>query len=199
MKIIFNKQTALLLLFIIVIGCGGSKPSRYYLLTSQTNSSETENNIKNLKIGIGPVQFPEYLRRPQLVSFVRTQQLNLAEYDRWAEPLDQNFARVLAENLTWLIPTEQIFIYPFIGNQELDYHIIIEVRQFEMNKDSLVKLIAQWQIFRGTVDQPLISGRSKYQESVNSEDYETVIGGMSKLTGSMSREIAETINEFQSE
>ena len=199
MKIPFNKQITLPLLFIIVIGCGGSKPSRYYLLTSQMKASETENISKNHKIGIGPVQFPEYLRRPQLVSFIGTQQLNLAEYDRWAEPLDQNFVRVLAENLTWLIPTEQIFIYPFIGNQELDYHIIIEVRQFEMNEDSQVKLIAQWQIFRGAVDQPLITERSEYQESANSEDYEAVIRGMSKLTADLSQDIARTINSLPTE
>ena len=179
-----------------MFGCGSSKPSRYYLLTSQKDTSVSANVNRNLKIGVGPIQFPEYLRRPQLVSFAGTQRLNLAEYDRWAEPLDQNFSRILAENLTFLIPTDLVFIYPFIGNDPPDYHLIIDVRQFEMNVQSQVILIVQWQIFPGAVDQPTLTKRSEYQESVNSENYESVIAGMSKLTVSLSREIAETINSF---
>jgi len=179
-----------------MFGCGSSKPSRYYLLTSQKDISESGNVNRSLKIGVGPIQFPEYLRRPQIVSFLGTQRLDLAEYDRWAEPLDQNFARILAENLTLLIPTELVFIYPFIGNNLLDYHILIDVRQFELNVQSQVILIAQWQIFPGVVDQPIITKRSEYLESVTSEDYESVIAGMSKLTASLSREIAEKINSL---
>jgi uncharacterized lipoprotein YmbA len=190
------RQVAIFFLIMSVIGCGGSKPSRYYLLTSQIVVPESGAITKNLQIGIGPLQFPEYLRRPQLVSFSGAHMLNLAEYDRWAEPLDQNFIRILAENLTMLIPTEQIFVYPFIGNARMDYHIIIDVRQFEMNAQSQVKLIAQWQIFKGKVDQSLISKRAEYLESVNSEDYESVIAGMSKLTASLSREISDTINSL---
>lgn len=196
MKIYFYKRIIFSLFLIILFGCGSSKPSRYYLLTGQNGMSESGNATQNLKIGVGPIQFPDYLRRPQIVSFIGTQQLSLAEYDRWAEPLDQNFIRVMAENLTLFIPTDQVFVYPFIGNQILDYHILVEVRQFEMNVQSQVKLIAQWQIFPGAVDQPIITKRSEYLESVNSENYESVITGMSNLTASLSREIAETMNSL---
>jgi uncharacterized lipoprotein YmbA len=179
-----------------MLSCGSSKPSRYYILTGHKEALQSGNATQNLKIGVGPIQFPEYLRRPQIVSFLGTQQLNLAEFDRWAEPLDENFGRILAENLTLLIPTEQIFIYPFLSNNPLDYHLIIDVRQFEMNVQSQVILIAQWQIFPGAQDQPIMTKRSEYLESVNSENYESVIAGMSNLTASLSREIAETINSL---
>ena len=102
----------------------------------------------------------------------------------------------MAENLTELIPTDQVYIYPFFGNISLDYRIIIVVRQFEMNAQSQVKLIAQWQILQGAEKKPLITKRSEYLEAVNSENYESVVAGMSKVTIGLSREIAKTINSL---
>jgi uncharacterized lipoprotein YmbA len=196
MRIYYWKMIVVSLFVIGVTGCGGSKPSRYYLLTGHTGSSESRADPKDIKIGLGPIQFPEYLRRPQLASYVGSNQLNLAEYDRWAEPLEGNFSRVMAENLTELIPTDQVHIYPFIGNISLDYSIIIEVRKFEMDAQSQVKLIAQWQILQEAEKKPLTIKRSEYLEAVNSENYESVVAGMSKITTALSREIAKTINSL---
>ena len=196
MRIYYWKMIVVSLFVIGVTGCGGSKPSRYYLLTGHTESSESRADPKDIKIGLGPIQFPEYLKRPQLISYIGANQLNLAEYDRWAEPLEGNFSRVMAENLTELIPTDQVYIYPFFGNISLDYRIIIVVRQFEMNVQSQVKLIAQWQILQGAEKKPLITKRSEYLEAVNSENYESVVAGMSKVTIGLSRKIAKTINSL---
>ena len=194
MRILYLKIMALSLFLFGIIGCGGSKPSRYYLLTPQPEITQLQTDLKNIKIGLGPVQFPEYLKRPQIISYIGTNQLNLADYEHWAEPLDGNFSRVMAENLTELIPTDQVYIYPFIGNISLDYRIIIEVRQFETNVQSAVRLVAQWQILQEEDKESLIIKRSEYMQNVDAENYKSIVAGMDKVTADLSREIAQFFN-----
>jgi len=196
MKISSLKMLLISLFIISIIGCGSSKPSRYYLLTPQPEITQAQSDTKNIKIGLGPVLFPEYLKRPKVISYSGMNQLHLAEYERWAESLDGNFSRVLAENLTQLIPTDQVYIYPYVGNISLDYRIILEVRQFEMNSQSAVKLIALWQIVREEDKESLITKRSEFLENVNAGKYESIVAGMSKVTADLSREITGVLNSL---
>ncbi|UCC31474.1 MAG: membrane integrity-associated transporter subunit PqiC [Phycisphaerales bacterium] len=39
--------------------------------------------------------------------------LTLAEFDRWAEPLAFGFSRVLAENLSALLLTDRVLLFPW--------------------------------------------------------------------------------------
>ena len=78
-----------------------STPSRFYVLSS-LSASETiaaTAATQGPVIGVGPITLPKYLDRPQIVTRAGSNQLALAEFDRWAEPLQDNVARVLAENL----------------------------------------------------------------------------------------------------
>jgi len=54
--------------------------------------------------GVGPVTLPPYLDRSQIVMSDRANELNLAEFDQWAESLQTNFTRVLGENLVAVDP-----------------------------------------------------------------------------------------------
>jgi uncharacterized protein len=72
-----------------------------------------------LAIGIGPIDFPGYLKRLELVTRSSPNQLDISPVDRWGEPLDKNFERVLAENLAQLLNTQNIEKYPSRGNPML--------------------------------------------------------------------------------
>jgi uncharacterized lipoprotein YmbA len=65
-----------------------------------------------MTIGIGPVTLPKYLDRPQIVTFTSPYALNVVEFDRWAEPLESTFVRVLAENLALLLPRAHVVVSP---------------------------------------------------------------------------------------
>jgi hypothetical protein len=49
--------------------------------------------------------------------------LTLGEFDRWAEPLQDNVSRVLAENLAFLMPTDQSLLQPRPRSAVLDYQV----------------------------------------------------------------------------
>ncbi|UCF64711.1 MAG: membrane integrity-associated transporter subunit PqiC, partial [bacterium] len=83
-----------------------------------------------------------------------------------------------------------------VGNISLDFQIIVEVRQFEMNSQSAVILVALWQIVREEDKASLLMKRSEFMERVNAERYESIVAGMSKVNADLSREIGRALNSL---
>jgi len=74
-------------------------PSRFFTLSSlpQVAQASTEklNRAGKDVFGIGPVKFPGYLDRQEIVVRSGQNRLEVSEIDRWVEPLQENFSRVL--------------------------------------------------------------------------------------------------------
>jgi uncharacterized lipoprotein YmbA len=75
---------------------------------------------------VGPITLPKYLDRPQIVTRSGRNPLTLAEFDRWAKPLQDNVSRVLAENLARHIPTDHILLHPWPRSAPVDYQVAVE-------------------------------------------------------------------------
>src|SRR5580700_1859338 len=107
----------------IVAGCSVLSPqpdrSEFFILTPVSDRAGMAANAASaspdsqLTIGVGPVDFPDYLRRLPVVTRVAPNRIELSDERRWAEPLDKNFVRVLSENLATLLDTERIEKYPW--------------------------------------------------------------------------------------
>ena len=69
--------------------------SKFFILTPLADGASAEStpaataNGPSLTIGIGPIDFPDYLRRPEVVTVNSPNQLDLAAEKRWGEPLDK--------------------------------------------------------------------------------------------------------------
>ncbi len=121
-------------LLLLAAGCAGSKPSRFYMLSPVSGGPEGRapaSECRDLAIGVGPVDFPEYLDRPQIVTRTGEDILKLAEHDRWAEPLDRNFTRVLAENLSVLLATDRVYIFPWSRSVQVTHRVSVHVSRFD--------------------------------------------------------------------
>jgi uncharacterized protein len=84
-----------------------------------------------LTIGVGPVTLLPYLDRPQMVIRTSQAQLHLAEFDQWAASLQDTVARVLAENLSLLMPTARVVLHPWSWTTVIDQQVLLEVTQFD--------------------------------------------------------------------
>ena len=180
----------------LMVGGCASQPSRFYLL-SALPSAETvalaPSGEQGPTIGVGPVTLPRYVDRPQIITRTSPYELQLAEFDRWAESLDTNFSRVLADNLSLLIPASRVVIAPWLRTTPIDYQIIVEVTHFlsQLGGESL--LIADWTLFKGEGQQALISGKSRFSAATGGQDYAAIVAAMSQTVASLSREIATAI------
>ena len=133
----------------ILAGCASRGIVRQeYLLTSLASSSMeavAASGSEAPAIGVGPVAFPGYLRRPQIVTRDGNR-LSRSERHFWGEDLEADFARVLAENLAVLIPTNQISTFPWSDPRVLDYSIAVQVSRFDRDADDTITLLAQWKV-----------------------------------------------------
>jgi len=123
----------------------------------------------------------------------------LAEFDQWAEPLEDNLIRVLAENISSLVCTEPITIFPWKSYTPIDYQVAVEVIQLDGELGDKTFMTARWSILEGENKKPLWMKRSSYSESVDGSGYAAFVAAQSRLVHAFSRDIAETIKALPKE
>ncbi|MFB3058017.1 MAG: membrane integrity-associated transporter subunit PqiC [Ignavibacteriaceae bacterium] len=193
-----NSVMLILVSVILFTYCSSSPPVQKYILTpSIENDTETLSDKENteITIGIGTIEFSEYLKRPEIVTFKGSNELNVDQFNRWAEPLEKNFERVLIENLSRLIPTDRINIFPWQEEEPNSFQIIILVNEFGMRSESSVVLDARWSVSKKFKRDFLMTQRSFYTENAAGVSIEGEVALLSDLIGKFSRDIAnEMVN-----
>lgn len=182
--------TAALALFLA--GCAASAPLRYYLLPALAESEAGPRS--DLRLGVGPVRLPEYLERPQMVALGRDHELRVDDDHRWAEPLRDNVARVLAENLVRLLGTERVLAHPW--RQPVDLQVAVELLRFEAGPDGAVELAARWVLSAPEGDAEALIRRSEISEAVTDPGREAVVAAKGRALARLSREIAGAVQAF---
>ena len=176
-------------------GCANTQPTNFYILSSLSNSNveKVQSANQGIALGIGPVELPKYLDRPQIVTRASSNQLELAEFDRWAGPLKDNVPKVLAENLSILIPTDRIAVYPWNRSTPIDYRVVVEITRFEATTDGKTSLVARWNILGKDGKKILLRRRSSFNESAKARNYKAKVSAMNRTLENLSREIAQAI------
>jgi uncharacterized lipoprotein YmbA len=179
------------------LGCGTSQPSHFYLLQAlspASGSSLTETKQSSLSLGLGPLTFPQYLGRPQIVTKVSAHEVKLAEFHKWAEPLSENTSHVLAENLSALLSTDRIVPYPWKRSIAPDYQLSLAFIQFDGTQSQEAVLKVRWTLVKDDGKTVLQEKTSQFSESLRGPDYEDLVEAMSRMLASFSQEIADAIN-----
>ena len=181
------------LCLVMLAGCGITKPSRFYILTPVEESGAAAYAAEGPAIGIGPLRFPDYLDRPEIVHRSGDNQVHYAGSDRWAEPLKATFSRTLAENLSVLLPTNRISMHPWPRDTELDYQLVLSVMRFDADAGGNVVLATHWEIIR-TGDRSVIKRqKTVYTEVAGSLAYPAIVAAQSRAVEALSRDIAAVI------
>jgi uncharacterized lipoprotein YmbA len=130
-SMLFILLATLALSSLIVNGCNTGPPTRLYVLTSlpRAESVPPVTCGRELSLGIGPVELPQYVNRPQIVTGQQSSELQSAASAQWAEPLQDGFTRVLAENLSLLLATDRVALFPW-KTFAPEYQVVVEVTHF---------------------------------------------------------------------
>lgn len=186
---------------VAVVGCAPLSPrpdhSKFFILTPLAGPSPASPSFgSSLSIGLGPIDFPGYLRSTHVVTRTAPGQLAFSPEDRWAEPLDRNFKRVLAENLTLLLKNSQIVQYPWNLSTRLDYKITVEVLNCEAIADDRSELSSRWVIRAGSGDRYLYASETKANAPISGGDTGISIA-LSSDVAILSRAIASAVEELE--
>lgn len=175
-------------------GCARTLPSRFYLLYSEADTTSRKAK-SDIAVGIAPVELPEYLNRPQIVTRRDSNEIQIAEFDRWAESLDHNVARVLAQNLSALLGSDRIFIYPWDKSTRIDYRLAVDITRFEGTLGGPVTLHTRWTICKETGEDIPMIRQSRYTRSSGDRSYKALVQAESFLIEQFSRDIAAAIQK----
>lgn len=122
----------------LLAACSGTADSRYYLLSAAPPAAPATGAKA---VAVAAVHLPGVLDRPELVVRTGAETVEILEFDRWAEPLDQMVPRVLAQDLSSRLPA----VAPDGGERHL--HVVID--EFMSDKAGGARLAGKWWMLEG--------------------------------------------------
>jgi uncharacterized lipoprotein YmbA len=147
-------------------------------------------------ISVGPIHLPAYLDQDQLVTRISQNRLTLSENDRWAEPLEDNIARVVAQDLSMLLQTDEVNVDPWPVRQRPAYQVEIEVLSFETDTAGTAHLVGRWSLRDVARRQTLAEKETRLTASGGGTSTEQSVASLSKALGDFSLAIAGVIREL---
>jgi len=170
-------------------GCGVSTPARFYSLDS-TARPEAAPPL-DTSIIVGPVTVPPAVDRPQFVRQVGPNRVTIDEFNRWASPLDDNVARVVAGNLEVLLGTHDVAVSS-AANFNAAYQVEIDVERFQSSPDNSALVEALWTVRRSTGGASR-SGHTLAHEMLRDNGFDGLVAAYSRALNQLSRDIAAAI------
>ena len=184
----------------LLAGCSAFSPqpdpSKFYTLTAiaQPGAAATKDLGNQVSLGIGPITLPGYLDRQEIVTRVSPNRIVPSENDRWAEPLETNLTRVLTQNLSSLLHSDRLIVYPWELNRRPNYQLEVQVLRFEANAGGDVQLSARWRVLDTNKKIPLQTGESTLTRQPVSKSTDASVAALSDALGDLSREIAKAVS-----
>lgn len=164
-------------------------PSRFFTLTPIADAPPAAGALSGRVLGIGPITFPRYLERPELVTRVGPNEVRNATSDYWAGSLAKQFESTLAQNLQNLAAPASIVIYPWYASTPPDVIVEIDVIQLERATDGEAHLVARWRMKKGRPATVVRAAESTLLRPAAADPASTA-AALSELLGQLSREIA---------
>jgi hypothetical protein len=141
---------------------------------------------------VGPVSVPAAVDRPEIVVSMGPNQVRLDEFNRWASPLQNNIARVVAENLVALLGTPRVTLSPQTLSADADYRVAIEIQRFDSAPGQAATLDAVWTV-RRTKDGKAQTSRTTAREAASDGSYDALAAAHSRAVARLSRDIADAV------
>jgi uncharacterized lipoprotein YmbA len=191
------RTLVLLALVLWLAGCARSPSARYYVLNpldpreAKAPAGAAANPVS---VGIAPVEIPDYLERPEMVTRDGRNALKLDDYDRWAGSLSSDIAAVLAQNLALLLGTDRIYLLPVGRGQKPQYLLAMRVLRLDCVPGDQALLQAQWTLAESDgKDRKVATRVMTFSERLSDTSYQAMARGVSGALAQASREIAREI------
>jgi uncharacterized lipoprotein YmbA len=189
------RRAALLLVLALTacvnIGPGTPPGAPTYVL--EPTVPATRLDALGVAVGLGPVTIPGYLDRNEMVSREAANQLRIDPRHSWGAPLDQEVQRVLGENLSRLLASDRVIVWPWSRHREIAVRIPVQVLQFEPVAGKGVVLVARWEMLSPDAARVLLTQQSEIVEPIAEAGPAPYAAGMSRALAVLAGQIAESV------
>lgn len=170
--------------------CG--TPEAYYRLSAE--GPAPAHAAADPALGVGPIDLPEYINRPELVFQSGPNRFEVPYGHRWAGSLAEAATQALAANLARRLGNGNVHPYPWAPGTALDRQVIVDIRQFHAVTGGDAILEAAWQIRdlnHGAGSGALAAGGSgRFDEPLAEGGYDAVVAAQSRLISRLADAIA---------
>lgn len=185
-------------LVVLQAGCSIGKPSHpseFYVLSTEPASpvSGRADPAVPLLLGLGPLSMSDVFDRPQIVTRPDPNQVQLAEFDRWAGDLKKNLEQVLAQNLMSRLNTDSVVVFPWSSRTKPDFQIAVHLFRFDGEVGQRTRMEGVWRLLDGVKGCELSSRSFKFEEVPAGPGYAEFVSAMSLGVAKLSQEIAEKL------
>jgi uncharacterized lipoprotein YmbA len=194
----YARASVTVLALALLAGCA-TPPSHFYVLTPMPEAAGRAAGMSGgrLALGVGPVTFPQFLDRPQIVARDGANRLALDEFHRWGGSLQDDFLRVWGENLGTLLDTSRILVFPAELRTPLDFRILATVLSFEGVSGREAVLKVRWVVQDGQGERVLAVREDRYTSQLSQGGgEEALVAAMSACLGAFSRDVADVVREL---
>ena len=197
----------ILLIPVIVWSCSIFPPRpepNFFILTPVPDHESSSMNAAGsprgsyppIELGLGPVRFPAYLDRLEMVTRIDENRLAISDTNRWAAPLDAAFTKILAQDLESRMPDSHVALYPWYKDHVPEFQIIIDVHRFDVTVHGLAKLEVTWTIRNAKANALLYSTSSAFTQSVGGLKPADPAAALSHTVADFSSQIAWRVEQM---
>jgi uncharacterized protein len=176
----------------ISIGPRDSPATQHYVLSPVVEAPPggTASPTAPLIVGVGPVNLPAYLDRPQMVVRRAPDLIEILELQQWGEPLRDGVTRVLAINLAHLLPDSVVVVFPWRSTEKVRCQVIVDVVQMDGPAGGTLALDARWRVLDGSGSE-VAASISRLREPAGAGG---TAAAVSRALGILSRDIARELS-----
>lgn len=196
----FPGWTAVLLVIYLLAGCGRTTSPAYYLMPSLTDAAPppVASSGGGPYIGVGPVELADYLDRPQIVTRAADGRVDLAEFHKWAGDLKQRLPVVLADNLSVILGTDRILVFPWKSAIPVRYQVTVNITRMDALPPSEAILTARWAVLDQDGRRLRVMRTSDIRVPIAGEGVSAIVMAQGRALERLSRDIAAVLTELSS-
>jgi hypothetical protein len=194
-----NLGLTIFMVLVFLAGCrSATTPVEFYTLSPLISVAEADKVAgfgDNIAVGVGPLQIPKIIDRPQIVTRIGPNKINVDEFHRWAGSVYEDFLRAVTMNLAALLQSNLVAAFPWEDYFDPDYRIHLQVHQFDGRLGQYAQLDITWTITGREARDVLLVRKSLIREPVQGADYDAFVAAKSRVLGTLSRQIARGLKE----
>jgi uncharacterized lipoprotein YmbA len=137
---------ALALALALAACVGAPAPREQFFTLASPNPGVAPPASASPSVFVGPISVPAAVDRTSMVLSTAPNQVEISDQYRWAEPLRDGIARVIAETLSRELGSSRVLSSRMAAGTKVDYRVAIEVQRFDSSLDEGATLDALWTI-----------------------------------------------------
>ena len=184
-------------LSLALAGClGSSRPSRFYTLAPLQIRNGQGGTPPEATLAIGPVEIPESIDRPQIVTRTGANELVVAEFDRWGGSLDSEISGALVATVRDRLASQQIAVAPWrsaiLSGVGPSYRAAVSVSRFDGIPGQSVVLQGRWELI-GQSGESLGVREATVTERIDGAGYDALVAAMQKVLVRFGQQMADSV------